>query len=215
MLETFGKFLVSKGCKVKIVSNNKLTARFKRLSFNVYILPQDVKIKFLVEYDDKSFCIHSFSECHIEVSDSACCYLFSRKVGVGFFENIYSVIRFMLGLDDILLSEVQYLVELNDKNSFHEGFPIHIVDNYPSLSMYGKHLGYRLSCIKRQGLADIYYDVGLDLSRGILDKFLISDIKFIVPLESVNGTYKNKNDARLDIKEIKSTKQLSKIVKLL
>lgn len=94
MLETFEKFLVSKGCKVKIVSNNKLTARFKRLSFNVYILPQDVKIKFLVEYDDKSFCIHSFSEYYFEVSDSACCYLFSRKVGVDLRSNlVYLTIR--------------------------------------------------------------------------------------------------------------------------
>ena len=114
------------------------------------------------------------------------------------------------------------MIELNDERRYtplasENYFSIRITNGYLSLSRhYGKVLGYRVNfvTIDRYRYKLLSYDVSLDLAGNYFDRFLSDDEKIIVPVEYINGAYKNRNDKN-NVTEIRDSKSLSKMLNMM
>lgn len=220
MIRDFANFLISKGCKV-VTLDNELKVIMKSgflssISFKLFFgCTESGNLRITLYYTDGKYNIIFTPECCFTITDSVVTYLCDRNIGLSFNKNLYAIMRFLLGIDSILLTQVSQLTELRDNSLAHlDEFPVHIVNNYPNIDDYGKRLGYRIKFISRDGFRESYYDVGLDLAKDNLDKFIIPDKRYIVPIEYINGVYRNRND-KGNINEVKDVKSLNKMLKVM
>lgn len=149
-------------------------------------------------------------------------YMFSRNIGLSFCENVYMITMFLTEFKNHLLSEVGFLIELNDElrqypwskcsETAHS-----ISDGYPRLESYGRHLGYRFKIITNshyKGFEMVNYDVSLAVAGNSIKRFLMPDRRLIIPVENINGYYQNIHDT-VNAKEISNAKELQKLLKIL
>ena len=220
MIWGFANFLISKGCKVTILDSElKVIIKsgfLSSISFRLFFGSiEGGNLRITLYYTDGKYNIILTPDCYFTITDSNGVYLCDRNIGLSFNENLYTIIRFLLRIDNTLLSQVSYLTELRDNSLVHlDEFPVHIVNNYPNINDYGKILGYRVKFTSLNGFRALCYDVSTDLAKDNLDKFTVDDIKYIVPIEYRNGVYRNRND-RDGINEIKDIKSLNKMLKIM
>lgn len=213
--EGFEEFLKSKGFKVNRSGNDfDVSMKLGMISGTNFKLnwgsTPSGAINVLVYHAGHNYGINAFGDTCFEVVDSKCDFLFKRNVGGDLYSNLYALIRFLIGIDNIILSEVCYLIELTDKSK-SDSFITPIVEN---IEKYRRQVGYRIKLINKS-FKNVYFDVDLSLVNGRLDKFLATDRRFIIPVESIDGFYRNRHDNRISIKEIENEKQFQKVLRSL
>lgn len=204
--ENFCNYLIEKGCSA-FYSENYIECIMKQtgiksVEFRLYINPDERYTSLYLENERHRFLITARIDGYLDVSNAKSIYLFSRFINSSLEENLYKTIRFLLNIDTIFLSEVQYLVCLNDKDdsSYNKaGFPlvsIRVGDDVV-LDCYGQVKGYRIS-VMRRGFYDSFirenYDVSIEVAGDVFDNLLPTKRKYIVPIENVDGSYKNCKD---------------------
>lgn len=214
-VEGFEEFLKSKGFKVNRSGNDfDVSMNLGMISGTIFRLKwgstPSGAINVLVHHEGHDYDINAFGDTCFEVVDSKCDFMFKRNVSGDLYSNLYVLIRFLIGIDNIVLSEIYYLIEMTDKSK-SEGFVTPITENSKK---YGRIVGYRIKLINKS-FKNVYFDVDLSLVNGRLDKFLATDRRFIIPVESIDGFYRNKHDNRISIKEIENEKQFQKILRSL
>ena len=227
MIRDFANFLESKGCKV-IADDDSVRGIIK----SGFLRITDFELFFGNIEETGNLCITLFrkgnrykiilsGEYYFTVTDSTFVYLCYRSyIGLSFNENLYAIIRFLLGVDSILLTRVSQLVEIRENPQLginlarKDETTVHIENNYPNLDDYGRKLGYRIRFVSRDGFRESYYDVGLDLAKDNFDKFICPEYRSIVPMEHINGVYRNRYD-RGNVKEIKDIRSLNKMLKVM
>lgn len=218
-IKGFMSYLVSKGWKVTF-KNDYLIVKVRFAVY--YVSIRDVGDKIVISFNNVNYMIYVYSNTSYEIADSCCTYLFSRNCGVSLYENLYKLFSFCFGYTSVILLEVCYLIELNSEKSGENwakgmGFPCGVTNNYPTIEMFGKHVGYRIkiqTSLTSLSRSEVDYDISLNLAEDCLNKFLVADRRFLIPVYFTNGLYRNPNDFRLhNVRQVTSKKNLREIIK--
>lgn len=221
--ENFCNYLIEKGCSA-FYSENYIECIMKQtgvksVEFRLYIHPDERYTSLYLENERYRFLITVRIDGYLDVSNAKSIYLFSRFINSSLEENLYKTIRFLLNIDTTFLSEVQYLVCLNDKDDSSinkAGFPLVSIriDDDIILDCYGQVMGYRISTLRR-GFYNSFirenYDVDIEVAGSILDKLLPTKRKYIVPIENVDGVYRNCKDDN-NVIELTSRESLESLI---